>query len=703
MLVFRHLVVVSAGAILACGYGVPAISQELPATESSPEPTAHPVGYPVQTEASTPRESSPSVRASKPDKRRTLEEDKGKFPVESRENRVLDRIDNSLTALAIADKATEEAKIGQAETIDLLAEMAANGPSFASGRDNFEETPAKKVIEVVALTAESESLRLETGEPNVPSPPLDLSWEADIPAVPLEISENLTQNSSAPKTREIWELSQSSVEADLELPKEDESEEFETVEEVVEDAAPLLEPDAPAPRGRQVVPPPENLDPGGNSLLFPTEPDEVRVDLSQPITLEQAIALARRNNQDWRKAWLNLERADAALRQSLAANFPSLSAEINLSRTDSATTELSNRRLTGRGLSASTNDTITDLLDGTLTLSYTLYDGGSRPAQIRQAEETVRFNQLEVERIGEELRLNTANAYYNLQEANASVEIEQAAVDAAKQTLRDAELLERAGLGTRFDVLRAQVDLANSQQNLVNSRANRKISERQLVQVLALGEQVEVSIADLIERSEDWTLSLEETIILAYRNRAELEQQLVQREIDEQQRQVALSVLRPQVSLFASYTAANILSFGEGFADGYALGATLSWTLFDGGAAKANSRQEELDIEIAEANFEQQRKSIRVEVEEAYENLNSSDENIKTAIVAVQLAEESLRLARLRFQAGVGTQTEVIDAQTELTRARGNLLTATVGYNRALASLQRAVSNVPDNRLFDLP
>ncbi|MBP0022260.1 MAG: TolC family protein [Cyanobacteria bacterium SBLK] len=703
MLVFRHLVVVSAGAILACGYGVPAISQESPATESSPEPTVHPVEHPVPPEADTAGESSLRMRASKPDKQTTLEEDEPKFSLAGRENRALDRLDNAPIALEIAERATGGREIGSVETIDVLAEMATNSLAFASQKDRFDETPTGMVIDEVALTAESKSPLIETVEPNVPSSAPNLSWEPDIPAVPLEISENLTQHSSASATGEVWELSQLPVETDPELPEEEESDKVEVVEEVVEDVAPLLDPEESAPRGRQVIPPPENLDPGSNPLLFPTEPDEVRIDLSQPITLEQAIALTRRNNQDWRVAWLNLEKADAALRQALAANFPSLSAEINLSRTDSATTELSNRRLTGRGLSASTSDTTTDLLDGTLTLSYTLYDGGSRPAQIRQAEETVRFNQLEVERIGEELRLSTANAYYNLQEANASVEIEQAAVDAAKQTLRDAELLERAGLGTRFDVLRAQVDLANSQQNLVNSRANRKIAERQLVQVLALGEQVEVSIADRIERSRDWTLSLEETIILAYRNRAELEQQLVQREIDEQQRQVALSVLRPQVSLFASYTAANILSFGEGFADGYALGATLSWTLFDGGAAKANSRQEELDIEIAEATFEQQRKSIRVEVEEAYENLNSSDENIKTAIVAVQLAEESLRLARLRFQAGVGTQTEVIDAQTELTRARGNLLTATVGYNRALASLQRAVSNVPDNRLFDLP
>jgi outer membrane protein TolC len=683
MLVFRHLVVVSAGAVFALGYGVPAISQESLTVDSS-----------ADSSADRSVDESPSL---------------GSSHFSSNINFSPSAVTEKLNKNSISKVGEREAQ--SAETRERVVLDKTRNLNGTEEINPEEINPDETSFPDVTLNA-SEAPEAAIIKPVVPADSaLELSWEADIPQLTPEITEDLAQNPSIPETsrspellaNETFLLSQEEV--DLEpspdrLDSENENEE-DNPETIVDEVSPLLE--EPSIRGRQVIPPPENLNPSANPLLFPTEPDEVTIDLSQPITLDQAIALARRNNQDWRKAWLNLEKADAALREALAANFPSLSAEINLSRTDSATTELSNRRLRNRGLSASTNSTATNLVDGTLQLSYTLYDGGSRPAQIRQAEETVRFNQLEIERVVEELQLNTANAYYALQQSDATVGIELSAVEAAKQTLRDAELLEQAGLGTRFDVLRAQVELANSQQNLVNARADGRIAKRQLVQVLALGEQVEVTIADQIERAGDWDLSLENTIVLAYRNRAELEQQLVQREIDEQQRQVALSVLRPQVSLFANYNVANILNFGEGFADGYAIGATLSWTLFDGGAAQANSRQEELDIEIAETNFEQQRKSIRVEVEEAYENLTASDENINTAIVAVQLAEESLRLARLRFQAGVGTQTDVIDAQTELTRSRGNLLTATVGYNRALVALQRAVSNVPDNRLFDLP
>lgn len=446
---------------------------------------------------------------------------------------------------------------------------------------------------------------------------------------------------------------------------------------------------------------PEYLDPSANPLLFPTEVDEVTIDISQPITLQQAIEFARYNNPDLREVRLQLESTREALREALAAEYPTLSAQWNFSRQDSAQQELSG--FNQLFLQQQQNQTITTTSDARLELNYDLYTGGQRPAQIEAAAEQVRFNQLEVERLSEQTRFEVARTYYDLQESDARVDIEQAAVADANQSLRDAQLLERAGLGTKFAVLQAEVELANSLQNLRNARARQQISRRELTVALGLGQQVEVTAADKIEKIGSWEIPLDETILMAYQNRAELEQQLIQRNISEQQREIALSALRPQVSLFANYNILGVLNDDRGIADGYTLGARLNWTLFEGGAARARAAQQEKNIEIAETRFDNQRNQIRLEVEQAYYNLQANEENVKTASVAVELAVESLRLARLRFGAGVGTQTEVIDAQTELTRARGNLLTAIITYNRDLAALQRAVSNLPDSRLFDLP
>lgn len=448
----------------------------------------------------------------------------------------------------------------------------------------------------------------------------------------------------------------------------------------------------------------QDLRPSSNPLLYPTETDEVRIDEVIPLTLEQAIEVALSNNQDVREARLTLARSRELLREALALQFPTLSTTIDVSRNDSAGAALNARQA---GVDPATDEIfdadVINTLDASLDLTYNVYTGGSRPAQIRLAEAQVRSDQLNLEAVSEQLRFDVTDTYYTVQEADSQVEIEEAAVADAAQSLRDAQLLEQAGLGTRFDVLQAEVELANAEQNLRLALSQQRISRRQLVEVLGLALGVEVTAAEPPEVAGEWELTLEQTIILALRNRAELQQQLLQIQIAEQNRIIALADLRPQLSLISSY---NLLEeFGDdlNLEDGFTLIARLQWTLFDGGSARAQARQEEANIEIAQTNFDDQRNQVRFEVEQAFFNLQANRENITTAELAVEQAEESLRLARLRFQAGVGTQTDVINAQSALTEARGNLLTAIIDFNRSLAALQRAVSNLPDGRLFDLP
>jgi len=82
---------------------------------------------------------------------------------------------------------------------------------------------------------------------------------------------------------------------------------------------------------------------------------------------------------------------------------------------------------------------------------------------------------------------------------------------------------------------------------------------------------------------------------------------------------------------------------------------------------------------------------IRYAVETAYATLQTAVERIQATATAVESAEEELRLARLRFRAGVGTQLEVIGAERDIARARSDRLTAIVDFNRAVAALKRAV------------
>lgn len=472
------------------------------------------------------------------------------------------------------------------------------------------------------------------------------------------------------------------------------------------ESLPGLEPAQPsqAPaETRKDEPAPENLDPSANPLQFPTKPEEVDIENVQPITLNQAIELALRNNKDLREARITLERRQAELQEAQAALLPNLSTQVQFDRSGQ-TTNIPGQvnPFTGQtvgepeqGFEESTN------FQGNLELSYNIYTGGRRGAQIERAERALRQSELDVERLAEETRFNATDRYYLLQNADAQVAIAQAAVEDATQSLRDAQLLEQAGLGTRFDTLRSEVDLARANQQLTRAISAQRTARRNLAEVLSVGQQVELTAADEIKEAGRWPLSLEESIVQAYKNRAELEQQLLQREISERDRTIALADIKPQVDFFAQYNFRDNFDDEFGIGDGYSFGARMRWTLFDGGAAFARARQADRNIDLANNAFARQRNQIRTQVETAYYELIANQENIETTRLNVQRAEESLRLARLRFQAGVGTQTDVINSQRDLTEARSEFLQAIIGYNQSLNQLQRFVSNQPDNRLFE--
>ncbi len=498
----------------------------------------------------------------------------------------------------------------------------------------------------------------------------------------------------------------------------------------------------------QSLPAPSKLNPSPNPLQFPTKPEEVRLEAAEGISLQQALELARRNNRQLQVALLTLERSRANVREAQAEEYPTLSIQGGLnsrgsnvfndvngsvgstnnqlnqsvnqssSNPNSSVTNTSNdvngsvestnnqlnqsvNQSSSSGDSSSSNISSSNInsggssigLSGTVQLSYNVYTAGARTARIRAAEEQLRFDQLDVERLTEQLRLEVSNDYYDLQQADEQVRINRAAVTNAEASLRDAQALEQAGVGTRFDVLRSQVQLANANQNLTNALSQQQISRRQLVNRLSLAQVANAIASDPVEIAGVWNLPLEDSIIQAFQNRAELQQQLVQRNISEQNRRIALASIKPRVAVSSNYSISDTFNDDRSFGDNYSLGANVNWNLYDGGAARARARAQSANIAISETNFADTRNQVRFEVEEAYSNLQSNLANIQTASVALEQAREALRLARLRFQAGVGTQTDVISAENDLTQAEGNRVTAILDYNRALASLTRAISS----------
>jgi outer membrane protein TolC len=424
------------------------------------------------------------------------------------------------------------------------------------------------------------------------------------------------------------------------------------------------------------------------SLVVPSKPEEVKIQENQPLTLEQALEIARHSNPQLRTAILELERSRAGLREAEAALYPTFGINGSLTNGTSSEDQLS----VDAGAALPATDKNRTVFTGQAEINYNIYTSGRRSASIREAKERARISKLDVDTRFQEIRLSVTTRYYDLQAADEQLRISTAAVENAQASLRDAQALERAGVGTKFDVLRSQVNVANSQQDYVNARSRQQISQRQLVSLLNLPPTVNISTAESVKVAGLWQQSLEETIINAYQNREELEQRLAERNIGEQKRKFALSQLGPQIALVATYDLLDQYGDKISATDGYSVGVKAKWNIFDGGAARAQASQAKANIAIAESNFTNQRNQIRFEVEQFYAQLQSNLENVQTSTASVDQALEALRLARLRFQAGVGTQTDVIAAENDLTRAQGNRVTAILDYNRAFANLQRAVS-----------
>ena len=430
-----------------------------------------------------------------------------------------------------------------------------------------------------------------------------------------------------------------------------------------------------------------------NPLNLPATPEGVEIERNPLVTLEQAIELAYRNSQTLQAAVLQLQQAEAVVDQAKAANLPTLStsAGVTSQQRDAVSgglNPLTGQRVSGQGAGIDT------VVNGNLQVDYDLLTGGRREANIRQAELQQQVAALAVESQQEQIRLNTANSYYQLQEAGEQIRIQRTFLNEAERNLRDSRLRQEVGVGTRFDTLRAEVQYANARQQVIQAQGSQRIARRDISRLLNLPPNAGLQTSP-VTVAENWPLTLEESILLAFDNRAELEQQLLQADISEQQRQIALAAVRPQVGLFANYSLQSLLNNGaDDIRDNYSFGASFNMVLFDGGAARANARQREIGSQIAEEQFSESADQIRFDVEQAYFNLDTNQENIATSRIAVSQAEEALSLANLRLQAGVGTQLDVLTAQSELTTAQGNNVTAILNYNRALAAMQRAVSNV---------
>ena len=441
------------------------------------------------------------------------------------------------------------------------------------------------------------------------------------------------------------------------------------------------------------------------TLALPNKPEQVRVVELRPLSLKDVENLAEVNNPNLKAIASQVDQAQSALRAQIAAWYPTLSINADgfpgytggsqrLTDKQNATNPFAGAPGTEtKSYSFSSRWSMA----GTLSAQWDLINP-QRVPQISAARD--QFEQAKNQYLIalRELRLQASQAYFELQLSDDTVRIGQESVRASLVSLRDARARFQAGVATKLEVLEAETQLARDQQLLTNSLADQSIARRRLAQLLDLPQNISPTAKEPLRPLGIWIPSLQESVIAAYAFREELDNALLDISAANSQANTALGSVQPFLTIFNSLTAdryqgSQRIIVDEPGLSGWnvlnTVGLQAKWNIFDGGAARAQYRQAKQRAQENSFRFAETRDKLRFEVEESFYQLRQANRNIQTTSREVISSRESLRLARLRFQAGVSTQREVVDNQRDLTQAEVRYATALAEYNNNLALLRR--------------
>ena len=274
----------------------------------------------------------------------------------------------------------------------------------------------------------------------------------------------------------------------------------------------------------------------------------------------------------------------------------------------------------------------------------------------------------------------------------ADVEASQSRVDLAKALYDQAADLQKEGVGTGIDTLRANVELQNENQRLIEAQANRETSLFALSRLLNLDPRQKIGLADSLSFFETPQPDAEASIEEGLSARQEWKSLQEQIRAAERQRKAASESRLPSVHYSGNW--AQLGTSPSLVIPTYAYSGTVSMPLFTGGRIHAEIVRADLDIQKLQQQKADLRNQIALDVKTALINLDSARNEVGVANLGVQLSKEEVDQARDRFKAGVANNIEVIQAQDSLARANDNQIAGLYRFNQARADLARAIGQM---------
>jgi outer membrane protein len=276
--------------------------------------------------------------------------------------------------------------------------------------------------------------------------------------------------------------------------------------------------------------------------------------------------------------------------------------------------------------------------------------------------------------------------------AAAEVTAAKSRVDLAQALYTLADDLQKNGVGTGLDTLRANVEFQNERQRYAAAEAQLKLSQYGLVQLLNLDPQQPIQLVDEPRFFETPAFDADQSLANAFAQRPEMRGIEARTRTAELERQSVRAEEAPRVSVSGGWRL-------EGLADSskipvYQYVASVDVPVFTGGRIKAQTAVAALEVKKLSESTQATRNQIAQEVHSAAALLDAARIEVDAANLGVSLAREAVAQAQDRFRAGVANNIEVISAQDQLARANDNQIAALYRYNQSRADLARATGQM---------
>ena len=399
------------------------------------------------------------------------------------------------------------------------------------------------------------------------------------------------------------------------------------------------------------------------------------------LDLQYALAYALDNNFAIRQAKERIRQQEGIVLEVRSAQIPNVSASAGYQRNADDTST------NGRNEAWSVD----------ITARQVLYAGGGVTAGVKRQQLALDAAVLSLREVINDALLGVRTRFYTALLTRERIKVQEQNIELLQRQLQDVKNRYEAGTVSNFEVLRAEVALANAQPALITARNDFRLAVEELRQSLgfvATGDTDVTKVPEFLGTLEFNASSFElrSALNTAREQRPDLQRLAKLSEAAEQGIISSRSGYLPTVSAFGSYDWRQApVSSNRSSLDGWTVGLQSSWDIFDGRAtagrvAQARSFLEQTKLALAEAQL-----SADVEVRRAISIFQQASELAEASNKVVEQAEEAVRLANARYSAGTATQLDVLTSQVELTTARLNQLQAYYSYNVAVATVRNAM------------